>query len=50
MNCSKCEHELRKFEGYVVLDDGTILDENCFFLLALERLNAKSKANGIDED
>lgn len=50
MQCEKCGYEFEKYEGYVVLEDGTILDENCFFNLAIDRLNAKSKVYGRSED
>lgn len=50
MKCVKCEHEIEKYEHYVELEDGTILDETCFFNMALEKLNAKSKQEGFKED
>lgn len=45
MKCNNCEHEFEKYEGYVVLEDGTKLDETCFFNMALEKLNAKTRLN-----
>lgn len=40
MKCKECDCEIINYERYVKLPDGMILDEKCFFDLALERLNA----------
>jgi len=49
MKCSKCGYKFPYHEGYVELENGTILDESCFFDVALEKLNAKQK-NYTNED
>jgi len=53
MRCKDCGREIEKFEHYVKLKDGTILDETCFFNRALIELKAEGKQNGfeyVDED
>lgn len=54
MKCSRCSEELKQYEHYVELEDGTILDESCFFDLAIEKLNGTEKQHGYiqcyDED
>ena len=50
MNCSKCWHEIKKNEHYVELEDGSILDESCFFQKAITELKAKSKQEGHEEE
>jgi len=42
MKCEKCGHTIVESEHYVQLEDGTILDETCFFDMALEELKAKN--------
>lgn len=45
MKCNKCGYILEEYEYYVELEDGTILDESCFFNMATVKLNANSKQN-----
>lgn len=48
--CEKCNGILGQYEHYIELEDGTILDETCFFNMAIEKLNAKEKQVGVDGD
>lgn len=53
MECKDCGHEIKKFEHYVKLKDGTILDETCFFNRALIEMKAEENQNEfehVDED
>lgn len=42
MKCSKCNHELDKYEHYEELEDGIILDETCFYELAIQAINKQT--------
>lgn len=43
--CVKCGLEFEPFHYYVQLENGDFIDEQCFFEMALEKLNAKSVHN-----
>ena len=48
--CAKCGYVLKEYEYYVELENETIIDEQCFFELALELLKAKNKQNNIGDE
>lgn len=49
LKCKKCGHKIQQFEHYVLLQDGTVLDETCFFEMAIKELKVKEKQRGFEE-
>jgi len=50
MKCARCKYELAEHEYFVKLKDGSVVDENCFFDLALVILGATSEHNEPEEE
>lgn len=48
MKCMKCGVTIVPREHYVELEDGEIMDEHCFFEMALEHFNAKNLKRGSE--
>lgn len=49
MKCKVCNVELMELEWYVELEDGTIMDETCFFDYAGKQLKASFKQNDVED-
>lgn len=50
MKCKKCGYKLHEWEHYVELQDGTVLDESCFFDYAIGKLGGRQKQVSIPEE
>ncbi|MGB3160934.1 MAG: hypothetical protein WBA84_06765 [Carnobacterium sp.] len=50
MKCETCGHDIDECEHYVTTKDKKTLCENCFFDLAIEKLEAEERCLAYEEE